>query len=104
MTVDYGSLINSSDKREILLGRIRQFAAEAYQYSLNLKTALALEATEQAEQIENSLKIIEAAIKIHQDELATIPDNVVYTGPEVLGDAIISETIENSENLLTPPE
>jgi hypothetical protein len=104
MTIDYGSLINNSDKKEILLGRIRQFAAEAYQYGLNLKTAEALGATEQADQILESLKTLEAAIKVHQDELATIPDDVSYTGPEVLEDAIASETIENSETLLTPPE
>lgn len=73
MAVDFASLLTADQKRQLLEGRIAQFASEAYQYDLNLKTAQALEATEQIEQITESLKTLEAAINVHQNELALLP-------------------------------
>lgn len=73
MAIDFGSLLSSEQKRQLLEGRIAQFASEAYQYSLNLKTAQALGSEEQANTIEESLKLLESAIQVHQEELATLP-------------------------------
>lgn len=73
MSIDYSSLLTGQQKREILSGRVSQFAAEAYQYSLNLKTAESVGTEEQIESIKKSIEVLEAAIKVHQDELAELP-------------------------------
>ena len=73
MSVDFKSLLSSEQKRQLLEGRIAQFAGEAYQYSLNLKTAESVGSEDQIESIKKSLEILETAIKVHQDELAELP-------------------------------
>lgn len=73
MSVDFASLLTTEQKRSLIESRVAQFAAEAYQYSLNKKTAEALDKPDQVEAIQSSLAIIEAAIQVHQDELKSLP-------------------------------
>ena len=48
MSIDFEAMLTDAQKRELIQNRIAQFAAEAYQYSLNKKTA---------ESIENAISI-----------------------------------------------
>lgn len=72
MAIDYNALLSNEQKAEILNGRIRQFAAEAYQISLNKQTALELDSADQVEKIDESLLMLEKAIEIHQKELTLL--------------------------------
>jgi hypothetical protein len=72
MGINIDSLVSSESKIEMLEGRIKQFAMEAYQYKLNLKTSEALGLEEQSESAKQQLTILEAAIKVHQEELNEI--------------------------------
>lgn len=73
MSIDFDSVLTNEQKTEILQQRITQFAAEAYQHTLNLKTAESLNSEEQIEAIKKNIEILEAAIKVHKDELNTLP-------------------------------
>ena len=73
MAIDFGSMLSTEQKRELLNNRINQFAAEAYQYSLNKKTAEDIGSEEQVEAIDKSLNILESAIQVHLAELASLP-------------------------------
>lgn len=73
MTIDYGSMLTAEQKRTIVQQRIAQFAAEAYQHTLNKQTCLSLEDTAGVEAADKSLEILEAAIAVHQAELNSIP-------------------------------
>jgi hypothetical protein len=73
MTVDYASLLTDEQKRGILQQRISQFAAEAYQHSLNKTTCQSLADEAGVEAADKALVILEAAIATHQTELATLP-------------------------------
>jgi len=71
--MDYASLLTPVQQRSLLENRIQQFASEAYQYTLNLKTAESVGTEEQAEGIKKSIEILESAITVHQDELSKLP-------------------------------
>jgi hypothetical protein len=71
--MDYSSLLTLEQKKELLQNRIQQFASEAYQYTLNLKTAETLGTEEQIEEIKKSIELLDSAIKIHQEELGSLP-------------------------------
>jgi hypothetical protein len=73
MSINYDALLSPEQKRQLLEGRISQFAGEAYQYTLNLKTAEEVGSEDQVAGIKKSLEILESAIKIHQEELAALP-------------------------------
>lgn len=73
MTVDYTSLLTDEQKRNILQQRISQFAAEAYQHSLNKQTCVTLEDEAGIEAADKSLSVLNAAITVHQDELNSLP-------------------------------
>ena len=73
VSLDYSSLLTADQKRNLLQGRIQQFASEAYQYTLNLKTAEELGAEDQLESIKKSIDVLETAIKVHQEELSKLP-------------------------------
>jgi hypothetical protein len=68
--MDYASLLTPEQKRGLLENRIQQFASEAYQYTLNLKTAESVGTEDQVENIKRSIEVLESAIRIHQEELA----------------------------------
>lgn len=73
MTIDYSSLLSDAQKRQLVENRLQQFAAEAYQYSLNKKTAEEIANEEQVESANKNLEILEAAIRVHQAELESLP-------------------------------
>jgi hypothetical protein len=73
MAIDFSSLLTPEQKRQLLEGRIAQFASEAYQYTLNLKTAESVGTEEQVEGIKKSIEVLESAITVHQEELAALP-------------------------------
>jgi hypothetical protein len=73
MTVDYNSMLTDEQKRNILQQRISQFAAEAYQHSLNKQTCETLEDSAGIEAAEKSLSILNAALEVHQNELSSLP-------------------------------
>jgi phage gp46-like protein len=73
MTIDYSSMLTDAQKRQLVENRLQQFASEAYQYSLNKKTAEEIANEEQVEAANKNLEILEAAIKVHQAELSTLP-------------------------------
>jgi hypothetical protein len=73
MTIDYSSLLTDEQKRNILQQRISQFAAEAYQHTLNKQTCETLEDEAGIEAADKSLTVLEAAISVHQAELTAIP-------------------------------
>ncbi|MSX82752.1 MAG: hypothetical protein F2740_00215 [Actinobacteria bacterium] len=72
MAIDFGSLLTVEQKIEIIQQRINQFASEAYQLTLNRKSAETLQREEQLEIIDNNLVLLESAISIHQEELAQL--------------------------------
>ena len=73
MSMDYSAMLTDAQKRQLVENRLAQFAAEAYQHTLNLKTAEALESETQIENTKKALTTLDAAIKIHQEELAKLP-------------------------------
>ena len=73
MTVDYTSMLTDEQKRNILQQRISQFAAEAYQHSLNKQTCETLEDEAGIESADKSLAILNAALEVHQGELNSLP-------------------------------
>lgn len=72
MSIDYNTLLTPDQKREILTSRLAQFASEAYQVTLNKKTAEQVATPEQVQKIQDNLDLLEAAIRIHQDEIANL--------------------------------
>lgn len=74
MAIDYTSLLTAEQKRGILSQRIAQFAAEAYQHSLNKNTCQALNDVEGVEAADKALTILDAAITTHQAELDALGD------------------------------
>ena len=75
MSINYNELLSNEQKYEIVSQRITQFASEAYQYSLNRKTAEEFGAEnkdEQLEQIDKQISLLETAINIHKQELAEL--------------------------------
>ena len=72
MNIDYTALLTNEQKQGILNQRISQFAAEAWQHELNKKTCEQLEDTEGVENSEKALAVLDAAISVHQAELADI--------------------------------
>jgi predicted nucleic acid-binding Zn ribbon protein len=73
MAIDYSSLLTDEQKRSVLSQRIAQFAAEAWQHELNKRTCEQIGDTAGVESADNALTVLEAAISVHQAELAEIP-------------------------------
>lgn len=69
MAVDYNALLTPEQKKNILEQRISQFAAEAYQHSLNKVTLESLGDSEAVANTEKALAVLEAAINTHKAEL-----------------------------------
>jgi len=74
MALDYSALLSDEQKKSILEQRIAQFAAEAYQHDINKTVATAAGNTEGVAQAEAALSTLEAAINVHQEELAKIAE------------------------------
>lgn len=74
MAIDYTTLLTNEQKRGILTQRVSQFAAEAYQHSLNKTTCESVGDTDGVANADKALVILEAAIATHQAELAALPE------------------------------
>ena len=72
MAIDFGKYITDDQKKKILEDRLAQFAAEAYQHSINAQVAQSLGNDEGVENAANALAILEAAIDAHEAELGSI--------------------------------
>lgn len=72
MAIDFGKYITDDQKKKILEDRLAQFAAEAYQHSINAQVAQSLGNDEGVENASNALAILEAAIDAHEAELGSI--------------------------------
>lgn len=72
MAIDYEALLTPEQKQNILTQRISQFAAEAYQHTLNKTTAEAIKNEEGIKAADEALAVLDLAIKTHQDELAKL--------------------------------
>ena len=68
--MDYSALLTDDQKRSILEQRIGQFAAEAWQHTINKQVAG--DNAEAVAAADEALAILDNAIKIHQDELAKL--------------------------------
>lgn len=72
MSMDFGALIASEQKVEIIKQRLTQFITEGYQLSLNRQSAEKLGKEDQLEIIDNNLTLLETAILVHQAELSAL--------------------------------
>jgi hypothetical protein len=72
MAIDYSKYITDDQKKKLLSDRLAQFAAEAYQHSINAQVADSLGNDEGVENAESALAILEAAIDAHEAELKTL--------------------------------
>lgn len=72
MAIDYSKYITDDQKKKLLQDRLAQFAAEAYQHSINAQVAESLGNEEGVENAANALSILEAAIDAHEAELGSI--------------------------------
>lgn len=70
--MDYAALLSDDQKKSILEQRVAQFAAEAYQHDINKKMAIAAGNDEGIKSSDDALVILEAAIVVHQEELAKL--------------------------------
>ena len=81
MAIDFAALLTDEQKRTILEQRISQFAVEAYQHSLNRKSAEVADSDLGTQGVDKNLEILEAAITVHQEALAELAEVVVTTTP-----------------------
>jgi hypothetical protein len=72
MAIDYTGLLSDEQKKNILEQRLTQFASEAFQHDINKQVAIASNNEEGIKQATNALATLEAALTIHQDELAKL--------------------------------
>jgi len=70
--MDYSTLLSDDQKRDLLTQRIQQFAAEAYQHSLNLKVAELTGDTNAQEIATTSIAALDQALQVHTEELAAL--------------------------------
>lgn len=77
MAIDFAALLTDEQKRTILEQRISQFAVEAYQHSLNRKSAEVANSEVATQGVDKNLEILEAAITIHQEALAELAEVTV---------------------------
>lgn len=69
MTINYNELLTVEQKKAIVEQRITNFAAEAYQHSLNKVANENMQEAEMVAAAEKSIKILEEAIAVYQAEL-----------------------------------
>jgi hypothetical protein len=72
VTINYEELLTNEQKVSILQQRISQFAAEAWQHSLNRQTCEVVGDTEGVQAADNALIVLTAAITVHQEKLAEV--------------------------------
>jgi hypothetical protein len=72
MAIDYTALLTVEQKQNILNQRISQFASEAWQHELNKQTCEQLNDEAGVTSAEKAITILESAINVHQNELASL--------------------------------
>ena len=81
MAIDFAALLTDEQKRTILEQRISQFAVEAYQHSLNKKSAESALSDTELQAADRNLEILESAITVQQEALAELEEVVITTTP-----------------------
>jgi uncharacterized phage infection (PIP) family protein YhgE len=71
MSIDFGALLTTEQKQNLLTQRIQQFAAEGYQHTLNKQVAESKDPVDETllEQSNNAIATLTAAISEYQAEL-----------------------------------
>jgi hypothetical protein len=72
MAINYDNLLTQEQKKEIVQGRLQQFAAEAYQTELNREIQVRDNNEEAISGYDATLSLLETAIEVHQEELAKL--------------------------------
>jgi hypothetical protein len=72
MAISYDNLLTQEQKKEIVQGRLQQFAAEAYQTQLNRETQVRDNNEEAISSYDATLSLLESAIEVHQEELTKL--------------------------------
>jgi hypothetical protein len=70
--MDFNKYLTVQQRTSIIQNRIAQFAAEAYQHSINLEVARSLNDEQAIANAENALSIITNAIEVHETELEAL--------------------------------
>ena len=81
--MDYSAFLTDDQKRELLSGRIQQFAAEAYQHSLNLKVAQANGDATAEQMATDAITTLDNALRVHFEELQALSVQPVSTTPPI---------------------
>ena len=76
MAINFDNLLTNEQKRNLLTQRIEQFATEAYQHGLNLQIAERVNDEETITSSTNALNVLENAITVHEEELASLTDGL----------------------------
>ena len=71
--MNYSDFLTDEQKRDLLTQRIQQFAAEAYQHSLNLKVAELTGDAGAADHAAASIANLDQALQVHTEELNSLP-------------------------------
>lgn len=66
-------VLSDEEKRSILNQRLAQFASESYQHELNKTVAENTNAEEAVTEAEKAIAVLDAAITVHESELAKLP-------------------------------
>lgn len=72
MAINYDAYLTSDQKKEIVAGRLQQFAAEAYQTELNKEIQSRQGNDELVTSYDQTLSLIESAIEVHEEELSKL--------------------------------
>jgi hypothetical protein len=76
MAINFDNLLSNDQKRNLLTQRIEQFATEAYQHELNRQIAERVNDEEAVTSSVNALNVLDNAITVHEEELASLPDGL----------------------------
>lgn len=73
MSVNFEELLTDDQKRQIILARIQQFAAEGYQHTLNKAEAEAVGNAEAIAQCEEAIAFVSERINFNSAKLDELP-------------------------------
>lgn len=74
MAINFSELLTTDQKRAILTNKITEFAAQAYQVSLNKETLGTDASEETVTTFDNDLALLEKAINVYKAELDSLPE------------------------------
>lgn len=73
---EFDSYLPRSDRETLLRERISRFALEGYQYELNLQFAIETNDKEGVKQAQEAIESLKLAIKMHEEQLKLLKENV----------------------------